>query len=754
MRHPFKRRRRAATAVFLVLGAILILLLATAPAQAAKKPLMTTDEAAMVAAVEAQANQDYAWQVMLNQVYGWEGDWPAPYYNETVAGADGPASSYTRALWLAQEMADIGLEPLPSAWLPEDNQVVASPYLEAFHVDGWEDLGTSVTVVEPASLAGQTFLAKQNFKGAGTGPDGITREVVYVADGRWDDFERAGDIEGKIVLFHRKDPMFYGEPTLAEAQARGAAGAIMDYPVTPDEDVKTDCIGPYVPVCYISTIDANKMIAAINSGETVRAKLVVDNEVGDFPHAYNVVGMIPGDRFPDEYVYLTSHFDHWWTSAADDGAGVASMFAIAKAITDGIAAHPGDAAFVPDRTIVFVSFDSEELGGPPDTWYDWCLGSLSHIVGQLPASSTSGVEWTDEDLLPPIHAAGQPGMAPGKIVAMWNMDVIGVKDAVVYVETTPDVTNFIKRCARATGLFSAAPTYVYWPPSSYDDWQFYMAGVPVMQIAWWGPAYDVLYHTTGDVPEVLDPMSVLANTKFNMLATWRMANSAVAPYTLTENLEVAEEGIANLAAMDAAALGKADISVLEDGLAEYEAALYAASRKMSAKNLNDAKIEAINAVLMEQAIALNPHLFDWDCHLIPGWTGLFLFDTYANDLFWLNEAIAALNGGDEAACLKALEGVNTMEWGQYVGDQAFETMMDHIAYTPHLLWGYGFIPQLTDVHAEYMSLMDRYESGGMTKAEILASLTAKRDAVYGFVTMASEEAGTAFSEAAAVLRTM
>ena len=69
-------------------------------------------------------------------------------------------------------------------------------------------------------------------------------------------------------------------------------------------------------------------------------------------------------------------------------------------------------------------------------------------------------------------------MAPGKIVAMWNMDVIGVKDAVVYVETTPDVTNFIKRCARATGLFAAAPTAVYWPPSSYDDWQFYMAGVP------------------------------------------------------------------------------------------------------------------------------------------------------------------------------------------------------------------------------------------------------------------------------------
>jgi hypothetical protein len=139
--------------------------------------------------------------------------------------------------------------------------------------------------------------------------------------------------------------------------------------------------------------------------------------------------------------------------------------------------------------------------------------------------------------------------------------------------------------------------------------------------------------------------------------------------------------------------------------------------------------------------------------MIPGWTGLFLFDTYANDLFWLNQAIAALKAGDEDACLKALEGVNTMEWGQYVGDSAYDTMMDHIAYTPHLLWGYGYIPQLSDVHDEYMSLAGR-TAGGMSRAELLSSLTAKRDAIYGYVTMASEEAGTAYSEAAAVLRTM
>jgi hypothetical protein len=95
-----------------------------------------------------------------------------------------------------------------------------------------------------------------------------------------------------------------------------------------------------------------------------------------------------------------------------------------------------------------------------------------------------------------------------------------------------------------------------------------------------------------------------------------------------------------------------------------------------------------------------------------------------------------------------------MEWGEYVGDKAYATMLDHIAYTPHQLWGYGYIPRLTDVHQEYMSVMGRYGASGMTQKQLLDSLTAKRDAIYQSVTLASDEVGGAFAEAAAVLKTM
>ena len=52
-------------------------------------------------------------------------------------------------------------------------------------------------------------------------------------------------------------------------------------------------------------------------------------------------------------------------------------------------------------------------------------------------------------------------------------------------------------------------------------------------------------------------------------------------------------------------------------------------------------------------------------------------------------------------CAKALEGHDDGV-DQYVGDKAYDTMLDHIAYTPHLPWGYGYIPRLTDVHGECM----------------------------------------------------
>ena len=527
-----QRRRVALAAVIL---ALVVVCLAAAPAGAAAakqaKPRLTVAERALLGKLDT----GYAWQVMLKQVYGWYVPEFDPWFNQVVGGTDASKDTIKA---LAAEMEAIGLEPGGDA----------GGYTEAFPIDGWEDLGSSAEVVSPYHWTVEPV--HQAYKGAGTGPGGITAPLVDVGNGRWADFEKAGDISGKIVLLHRADPMFYGGPSLAEAKARGAVGALMDYPLTGKTILKTDEIAEFIPTLYIRQVEWNRLAADLRAGKDLEVKLVVDNEVGDYPTAHNVVGVIPGSVYPDEYIYLGSHFDHWITSAADDGAGVGSMFAIAKAVKAMQAQ-----GWQPKRTLVFCAFDSEELGGPPDTWYDWCLGSFSHIVGRLPGSSDPASpyykEWDDEDLLPAIH-----GERAGRIVAMLNMDVIGVKDAVVYIESTPDVTSFFQKAADDSGLSDLGETWVYWPPSSYDDWQFYMAGVPCMQIAFWGPVYDKLYHTTGDVPDVLSRRSVRANMRFNALSLLRFDNAGIVRYDLGENLAVARSGIANLKGKDPKALDR------------------------------------------------------------------------------------------------------------------------------------------------------------------------------------------------------
>ncbi len=655
----------------------------------------SADEQAFIAALDDK----YAWTMTERMVNG----------GPVVAGT---TSSAKAADMLAAEMKKIGLKPGAS-----------SGYIEDFAVYGWREISSSVTLVSPET---RSIPSAQAYKDVGTGPNGVTAPLVYINLARWDDFER-NDVKDKIVLFHRKNPMFYALPSLAEAKARGALGALVDYPIITANALKNDVTGVSIPAVYISNSDSAYLQGLLAAGQDVRVKLVVNNEVGTYPNAHNVVGVIPGAVYPEEFVYVTAHFDHWFSSACDDGAGIGSLFAIAKAVmVSGIK---------PARTLVFVAFDSEELGGQPDTWYDWCLGSYSHIV----ASVTGG---------PALHPD-----RPGKIVGMLNMDVVGVRDALVFVETTPELTQFFKIAARDSGLSATAPTSVYWPPSSYDDWPFFMVGVPVMQIAWWGPFYDTLYHTTDDTMDKIDPEHLHVNMVFVGLGMIRLSQCKVLPYGLNEVHNVGVRGIEKLMSLDPNVLGpgKANIDALTSGMDAYYSAVAHAAPVLATKNPTVSEAQRINHLLMASEVAVLPHLFDWDTSVIPGWTGLFLFDTYANDLNRLNQAIEDLTAGKLDMAKEDLGTVTTMKWGQYVGEEAYAHVLAEIAFPEHPLWADGHLPTLTQVHTEYMSLAGRLGESGMTISEILASLTEKRDAIYGYITSASVEAGTAYSAAATLL---
>ncbi len=79
----------------------------------------------------------------------------------------------------------------------------------------------------------------------------------------------------------------------------------------------------------------------------------------------NVIGILPGAKRPDEYVFYTAHWDHLgrgpdvggkptiYRGAIDNGSGVASLIEIARAFGQGPR---------PDRSVVFMATTLEESG--------------------------------------------------------------------------------------------------------------------------------------------------------------------------------------------------------------------------------------------------------------------------------------------------------------------------------------------------------------------------------------------------------
>ncbi len=89
----------------------------------------------------------------------------------------------------------------------------------------------------------------------------------------------------------------------------------------------------------------------------------VEQQTKEIPSA-DVIAYLPAKEKTDEYLFITSHYDHEgikngviYYGADDDGSGTASVVAIAEAFAN--AAKHG---FVPKRNIVFMNVSGEEKG--------------------------------------------------------------------------------------------------------------------------------------------------------------------------------------------------------------------------------------------------------------------------------------------------------------------------------------------------------------------------------------------------------
>ena len=198
----------------------------------------------------------------------------------------------------------------------------------------------------------------------------------------------------------------------------------------------------------------------------------------------NVVGILPGadPALAGEAIIVGAHLDHLgigrvvdgdsiYNGADDDASGVVAVLRIAEGLR-AMAAEP------PGRTIVFVAFAGEEMGGLGSRWY------LEHPVHPL---DRTVAQFQIEMIARPDSLAGGPGRA---WLTGYERSTMGERLAAAGIPLVADPRpdqNFFRRS---------------------DNYRFAVAGIPAHTLSSYNMHAD--YHRPRDEAQFADPEHLTA----------------------------------------------------------------------------------------------------------------------------------------------------------------------------------------------------------------------------------------------------
>lgn len=191
--------------------------------------------------------------------------------------------------------------------------------------------------------------------------------------------------------------------------------------------------------------------------------LEIDVQSKFFPkyRVSNVIGYLPGSRFPDSVIVIGAHYDHLgmmgsdacFPGANDNASGVAMMLGLAKHFVTS----------PPEYTLVFMAFAGEEMGLKGSSWYT-------------------------------IH----PLFPLEQIKLMINLDMVGTGSEGITVVNSNHYAEVYNRLVRINAdneyILKVAPRG---ESCNSDHCPFFMAGVPAIFIYSLGKEYTE-YHNIND----------------------------------------------------------------------------------------------------------------------------------------------------------------------------------------------------------------------------------------------------------------
>jgi hypothetical protein len=193
--------------------------------------------------------------------------------------------------------------------------------------------------------------------------------IIDVGAGTPEDFKKAGDISGKILLVHTIvlktwDDLFAeytNSPPVIEAAAKGKALAVA-FMATRQHDILYRHTNSFageidrLPQVLLAREDGERMARLLASGHPLTADLSIPNRLGGPITTSNVIAELNGTEKPGEFVILGAHLDSWelGTGALDNGCNAALVIDALRAIQS--------TGLKPRRSIRFILFSGEEEG--------------------------------------------------------------------------------------------------------------------------------------------------------------------------------------------------------------------------------------------------------------------------------------------------------------------------------------------------------------------------------------------------------
>jgi carboxypeptidase Q len=193
--------------------------------------------------------------------------------------------------------------------------------------------------------------------------------VADVGEGSDDEFQKAGDVSGKILLVHTTVLKTWADlfaeytnaPPIIDRAVKAKAKAIA-FIATREHDIlyrhTNSAAGEIdkLPMVIVAREDGERIARLLANKNLVWADLSIPNQIGEPVKAANVIAELRGTDKPDEFVILGAHLDSWelGTGALDNGCNAALVVDALRTIKA--------SQVLPRRTIRFILFSGEEQG--------------------------------------------------------------------------------------------------------------------------------------------------------------------------------------------------------------------------------------------------------------------------------------------------------------------------------------------------------------------------------------------------------